>query len=82
MHTRRLLTILGFALLSASPLFAQQQGKKLFGQGHPFTADELPNGELKTKLQNLKPQARGEAMKWLHSFTFPASDAAKFLGRR
>jgi autotransporter-associated beta strand protein len=79
MQIRRLLTCLSLTLLCASPVFAQEQGKKVFGAGHPFSIEELPNGELKTKLQNLKPQARGEAMKWLHSFSFPASDAAKFL---
>ena len=50
-HTRRLLVFAGLALLSASPLAAQGGGRKVFGQGHPFTAEELPEGELKAKLK-------------------------------
>ena len=79
MHTRRLLVFAGLALLSASPLAAQGGGRKVFGQGHPFTVEELPEGELKAKLKKLRPQARAEALKRLNTFRFPASDAARHL---
>ncbi|MES2980779.1 MAG: MBG domain-containing protein [Verrucomicrobiota bacterium] len=79
MHISRLVSGLSFALILSSPLFAQGQGKKHFGQGHPFALEELPKGELKTKLKQLDPKARAEAMKRLHTFSFPEKDAAKYL---
>lgn len=79
MYFNRLTTSLGLALIVMSPLSAQAQGKKYFAQGQPFALEELPNGELKAKLNQLDPQAKGNAMNWLQSFSFPANDAAKYL---
>lgn len=79
MQIQRLIAYLGLALISASPLLAQAQGKKHFGLGHPFAVEELPNGILKQRLQQLRPQARAAALKRLHTFSFPASDAAEYL---
>ncbi len=50
-----------------------------FGKGNPFTMEQLPPGKLKAKLQQLPPQARGRAMQWLHTFTFPDFDAELYL---
>jgi hypothetical protein len=45
----------------------------------PFRAEELPNGKLKAGLQSLDAQTKEKAMKWLHTFDFDQSDAAKHL---
>ncbi|MFM7182849.1 MAG: tandem-95 repeat protein [Verrucomicrobiales bacterium] len=79
MYPRHLFVCLSLSLLTALPTFAQGKGKKLFGEGHPFAAEELPEGVLKQQLQKRNPRARGEAMKRLHSFSFPEKDAAKYL---
>lgn len=68
-----LLAILSLNLL---PLTTASATKSQFGKDHPFTLDELPPGLLKQDLQRLPPSARQKAMAWLHSFNFPANDAA------
>jgi hypothetical protein len=75
----RIIPFLLLSALCAMPLTAQGQGKRVFGAGNPFTMDELPAGALKAKLKKLRPQARAEALKRLHNFSFPESDAAKHL---
>jgi hypothetical protein len=52
--------------------------QRMFGAGAPFTIQDLPPGQLRADLErlNLNPQAQQRALKWLHSFSFPASDAA------
>ena len=51
----------------------------MFGKGAPFAVEDLPAGKLKEGLQGLTPQARGKAMKWLHSLQFEQADAATHL---
>lgn len=79
MHICRLVAGLSVALILSSSLSAQAQGKKYFSQGQPFALEELPDGDLKTQIRRLNPEAKGEAMTRLQSFSFPASDAAKYL---
>ncbi len=50
--------------------------ERMYGKGAPFTVEELPPGLLKQDLQALPGSERGKAMRQLHSFRFPASDAA------
>lgn len=68
-------TLLSTALISG-PAAATPSESKMFGAAAPFTIDKLPVGRLKSKLDNLPPQAKERAMKWLHRFTFPESDVA------
>ncbi len=65
--------------LASSLAYAQKPARKNFGKGNPFTVKELPAGKLKSKLERLSPTARGKAMKWLHTFTFPEMDAVESL---
>jgi uncharacterized repeat protein (TIGR02543 family) len=65
--------------LSISPATAEKPARKHFGVGSPFTVEELPAGKLKSQLQVLDPQARGKAMRWLHTLSFNESDAAGHL---
>jgi len=65
--------------LLASAAFAQKPDHRLYGKGHPFQADQLPAGKLKTKLTSLNPRAQERAMKWLHKITFEEFDAAEHL---
>jgi len=73
------LLIGALCLLLTGIAFSQQPERKYFGKNHPFNETELPAGPLKEKLQNLPPQARGKAMKWLHEITFADFDAANHL---
>lgn len=78
MQTRLRIACLSLALIAISPLFAQPPAQRDFGRGAPFNLEELPKGQLKNKVKKLKPQVRAEALKRLHTFSFPESDAAKF----
>lgn len=68
--------LLAILSLSLFPLATATAAKSQFGKDHPFTQDELPPGLLKQDLQRLPTSARQKAMTWLHSFNFPANDAA------
>jgi hypothetical protein len=69
-----LLTILWLGLL---PLDAAHAGPRThFGKDHPFKLGELPPGLLQQSLQRLPQPAQQRAMTWLHTFNFPANDAA------
>jgi hypothetical protein len=69
-----LLTILWLGLL---PLDAAHAGPRThFGKDHPFKLGELPPGLLQQDLQRLPQPAQQRAMTWLHTFNFPANDAA------
>ena len=48
--------------------------QKMFGAAAPFTIDKLPTSRLKNKLNRLSGPAQQKALKWLHSFSFPAND--------
>ena len=50
--------------------------QKMFGAAAPFTIDKLPTSRLKNKLNRLPGPAQQKALKWLHSFSFPAHDVA------
>lgn len=67
----------------ASPAAAlastENNSLKLYGKGNPFTVEQLPAGELKTKLQQLDAPARQEALNRLHNISFHEFDAAKHL---
>ena len=66
-------------LIFTGPTYAQsEQGKssRVFGQGQPQSVQELPNGKLRNRLENLPPQARSRALRWLQDFSFPETDLA------
>lgn len=52
---------------------------KLFGKYHPFEIGDLPDGNLKSQLGKISPEARQKAMDKLHSITFGVHDAANCL---
>ncbi len=64
---------------SASLASAQENAVKFFGKGNPFTIEQLPAGELKTKLEQLDAPAREVALNRLHKISFQEFDAAKHL---
>lgn len=70
-----------FALLDTAvpTVEAAGAGRRAFGKHNPFRAEELPEGRLKEGLRGLGPDARDKAMNWLHTFDFPATDAASHL---
>ena len=61
---------------SGSVLAQSDQGlsSRVFGLSQPASVDELPPGQLKTKLKQLPPQARSTALKWLQEFSFAEAD--------
>jgi hypothetical protein len=75
-HALAAILCFGFSVTTAS---AQENALKLYGKAHPFTIEQLPEGELKTKLQQISASAREEAMKRLHKISFHSFDAAKHL---
>jgi beta-lactam-binding protein with PASTA domain len=77
--TRFLTLALAGTIFAVSPAFAQQNDRKAFGKGNPFTVEQLPEGKLRTKLETLNPKAKGKAMKWLHELQFSDTDAAHHL---
>ena len=83
---RRVLTgimVLTFCSLLIPLSFAQSEKakapQKAFIKGTSYSAEALPDGKLKAKLQTLPPEAKEKAMQWLQSFSFSALDAAKLL---
>jgi hypothetical protein len=67
-----------FLLLITSTALAQGNSGnapgRLFGIGHPHSVKDLPPGQLRSRLEGLPPKARGKALGWLQSFSFPAED--------
>jgi len=59
-------------LASAQP--SQGNGPPFYGPGQPHTAQDLPLGKLRTRLESLPPQASGRALQWLQQFEFPQAD--------
>lgn len=53
--------------------------QRMYGHRHPFAVERLPAGRLRRGLEDLSPQARARALRWLHNFDFPASDAVSSL---
>lgn len=64
------------AAFSGSLLAQSDQGSssRVFGLSQPASVDELPPGQLKTRLKQLPPQARSRALKWLQEFSFAEAD--------
>ncbi|HEX5789869.1 MAG TPA: hypothetical protein VFY13_01895, partial [Luteolibacter sp.] len=63
-------------LCLAAPLaMAGKPARTHFGQGHPFTLQELPAGKLKSKLQTLDAETKARALGKLHALQFDAFDA-------
>jgi len=64
------------AFFSGSLLAQSDQGlsSRVFGLSQPASVDDLPPGQLKTKLKQLPPQARSRALKWLQDFSFAEAD--------
>ncbi len=57
-----------------SVAIAAPNDQLMFGAAAPFTIDKLPISRLRNRLENLPPPAQQRALKWLHSFDFPAED--------
>ena len=49
---------------------------RVFGLGQPASVADLPPGQLKRKINQLPPQARSNALKWLQDISFPTEDVA------
>lgn len=47
---------------------------RAYGLGNPFQVSDLPLGQLRSRLENLPPQARAKAMDWLNGFSFHTHD--------
>ncbi|WP_051906603.1 Ig-like domain-containing protein [Methylomarinum vadi] len=62
--------------LALSPLgtAATPAATKHYGKNMPFTIEDLPNSNVKTKLKKLAVNKRQKALNWLHSFTFGDHD--------
>lgn len=65
--------------LTATLAFSEEPVVRMYGRANPFTVDQLPEGTLKTQLQQLTPQAKERAMQWLHGINFNEADAASHL---
>ena len=66
---------LGFAsavFLGPAPSDAGQG--RVFGQGAPFSLEDLPPGRVRAKLESLPGPARQRAVDWLQSFSFAQPD--------
>jgi hypothetical protein len=76
------LNLIAFTLcfsFTASLAFSQETQERVFGKLNPFTVEELPAGQLKTKLETLNPESKEKAMRWLHSLSFKEFDAAEHM---
>ena len=67
------LTIL-FVTGSVYAQSAQGENSRVFGQGQPQSARDLPAGKLRNRLESLPPQASSKALRWLQEFSFPETD--------
>ena len=63
-------------LLHAAPIptFASPDTAKFFGKGQPLQLEDLPPGRAKTRLDQLPPAARQQALRWLQRLSFPEAD--------
>lgn len=69
---KALIPMLVFGSLSAPA--RPEPAPPAWGLGHPFTLEDLPFGDFRTRLESLPPAARNRAMDWLHSFLFTEQD--------
>lgn len=66
---------LASALLWASHgVDAQPQEERRYGQGAAFSTEDLPPGQLRSRLESLPEAARAKALHWLSTFSFPEQD--------
>ncbi len=63
-------TALTAMVMPSSLVFAE----RMYGAGAPFTTDQLPPGQLRSRLESLPAPAQAKAMHWLHGFVFPEAD--------
>ena len=70
-----LVAMLLCVLMGATSTTASAEQQRMYGRRNPFDVERLPGGRLKRSLETLSPAARTRAMKWLHNFDFPATDA-------
>jgi hypothetical protein len=73
MQKKLLATACALSLCYATGLNAQQDERR-YGQGAAFTVEDLPPGQLRSRLESLPPTAKAKALNWLSSFTFPEQD--------
>ncbi len=69
-------SLLLFAALSLSPVFAQPPDGRYFGPGEPASISELPAGDFRDALLSLAPDAQARALQVLRANAFPAADVA------
>lgn len=62
------------ALLSPINAGAAPSQIKHFGNSTPFTIDQLPSSQVKSKLIKLQGDKKNKALEWLQSFTFTQQD--------
>ncbi len=86
MSRKRILRVLkGFSLLLAILAALLLSGQSIaqpnpdgnpgvYGLGHPQSIQDLPVGELRSRLESLPPQASSRALRWLQDFSFPEGD--------
>ena len=69
-----------FLCLFSPQSFAQSDNANpaAFSVGKPARILDLPDSAFRNKLLSLSPQARGNALKWMQGFNFPAADV-KYL---
>ena len=66
-------------LMGTTSTAASADQQRMFGRRNPFDVERLPAGRLKRSLEDLSPAARARALRWLHNFDFPATDAVSSL---
>lgn len=68
--------VLTVFIFSGHTLAQSDRGKqaRIFGLGQPESIQALPNGQLRSRLESLPPQASSRALRWLQGFSFPESD--------
>lgn len=74
-----LFALLFTALLGTATTTVTAGEQRMYGRHYRFDVDGLPNGRLRRALVDLPPTARARALKWLHNFDFPATDAVSSL---
>ncbi len=45
-----------------------------YGAGHSYSVYDLPEGNLRSRLESLPPKASKKALRWLQGFSFPRAD--------
>jgi len=70
------LSLLVTSILSSAAIAAPDETKMFGAAASPVTIDKLPTSRLKEQLAQLPAPAQARALKWLNSFSFPASDVA------